>query len=484
MTGLRFTVTRRGREAIVNAESNGTAPVLAHTLGLTDQVFEPDPEMQALPGEHTRLSSIKGGATSPDTIHVTARDDSDATYAVRGLGLYLDDGTLFAVYGQQPVLAEKSSQAVLLLAADLQFADIAATDITFGDTNFDLNIGTEETPGVLELATPAETIDGEDAVRAVHAKGLRALLDLRLGKGAPTDLTRRLIAAATEQAVRDVLKLKSAAFKDDGENNGLDADLLDGNHGEHYLKWENLIGVPASTHIPGQVITFAGTAAPTGTLLCDGSEVLRADYPRLFAAIGVTYGAATDPAKFKLPKVEEDTGIIHTGDPAKVGQSSDGAVISHTHAAETGWGGVHAHGASAGAVGDHAHSAWTDNQGHHGHTGGTAWQGDHQHLTAYAEVGVAYPWGADYGQHMGARGNIDYDNPWPYTSPSGGHAHTYTTDGAGAHGHNIGMNGAGTHSHTISIADGGDHHHGVTVHSVGAARNMPAGIRMLYCIAY
>lgn len=86
--------------------------------------------------------------------------------------------------------------------------------------------------------------------------------------------------------------------------------------------------------------------------------------------------------------------------------------------------------------------------------------------------------------HAGSRGNVDYDNPWPNTSPAGGHSHAYSTDGNGTHAHNIGMNGAGSHSHTINVAGVGDHSHAITVGSTGSARNLPAGIRMLFCIAF
>jgi len=478
MTGLRFIVTRRGREAIVNAEKNGTAPVIAQSVGLTDQVFEAHAELQALPGEHTRLTAIKGGATSADTIHVTARDATDAGYTVRGIGLYLASGTLLAVYGQQSVLAEKSTQAALVLASDLQFADIGAVNIAFGDANFDLNVGTEEKAGVLELATPAETAEGVDTSRAVHSKGLRALLDGRFGVGAPTALAKKLIAAASEQAMRQLLGLKGAALKDEGDGNGLDADLLDGKHGSHYLSWENLTGVPATAYIAGQVITFAGIAAPKGTLLCDGRELLRTEYQRLFAAIGTTYGGNAEGTTFKLPKVDEDSGIIHTGDPAKVGQTSAGAVISHTHSASASAGGGHAHSASAGAVGDHAHSAWTDGQGNHAHTGGTSWQGDHAH----GGVVPSSPAINGYGVYR-ERDNDALPSDGG-TAGAGGHAHSFSTDGAGNHAHNIGMNGAGGHSHTISVAAVGDHAHAITVGSTGSTRNLPAGIRMLYCIAY
>lgn len=36
-------------------------------------------------------------------------------------------------------------------------------------------------------------------------------------------------------------------------------------------------------------------------LLCDGKEVAQASFPELYAYLGDSQGAATDPAKFKLP---------------------------------------------------------------------------------------------------------------------------------------------------------------------------------------
>ncbi|HHA2787009.1 TPA: tail fiber protein [Stenotrophomonas maltophilia] len=263
-----------------------------------------------------------------------------------------------------------------------------------------------------------------------------------------------------------------------------------------------------ANRIPGQVIMFAGKSAPAGTLLCDGSAVSRTTYADLFAAIGTLYGAGDGKTTFNLPKMDEGAVVAHTTKADSVGTPTAGEVIghthtgsaasagAHTHAVTVAAGGAHSHGASASGVGDHAHGAWTDQQGHHAHTGGTSWTGDHQHLTAFAEAGIAYPWGADYGQHPGSRGNADNDNPWPNTSPAGGHSHSFTTDGAGGHAHNIGMNGAGAHSHDISIAQvgdhghtataasGGAHSHTVTVDSTGGSRNLAAGLRMIYCITY
>lgn len=50
----------------------------------------------------------------------------------------------------------------------------------------------------------------------------------------------------------------------------------------------------------GSILDYAGATAPGGWLLCDGSSLLRADYPDLFAVIGTTYGAV-DGTHFTLP---------------------------------------------------------------------------------------------------------------------------------------------------------------------------------------
>jgi len=58
----------------------------------------------------------------------------------------------------------------------------------------------------------------------------------------------------------------------------------------------------------GAVLPFAGSAAPTGFLMCDGSSKVRADYPDLFAAIGTAFGAA-DGSHFNLPDMRGRTAI-------------------------------------------------------------------------------------------------------------------------------------------------------------------------------
>lgn len=58
-------------------------------------------------------------------------------------------------------------------------------------------------------------------------------------------------------------------------------------------------GTPA-----GAVMAFAGSAAPIGWLICDGSAVSRTTYADLFSAIGTTYGAGDGSTTFNLPNLK------------------------------------------------------------------------------------------------------------------------------------------------------------------------------------
>jgi microcystin-dependent protein len=68
-------------------------------------------------------------------------------------------------------------------------------------------------------------------------------------------------------------------------------------------------GTPAFTTInavnpPGAIVMYAATSAPTGYLLCEGSNVSRTTYSDLFAAIGTNYGVGDGSSTFGLPNLE------------------------------------------------------------------------------------------------------------------------------------------------------------------------------------
>ena len=77
----------------------------------------------------------------------------------------------------------------------------------------------------------------------------------------------------------------------------------------------------------GIVMPFAGSVAPNGWLLCDGSAVSRSEYADLFTAIGTTYGAGDGSTTFNVPDLAGRV-VIGVSDNHALG--STGGEASHT----------------------------------------------------------------------------------------------------------------------------------------------------------
>ena len=57
-----------------------------------------------------------------------------------------------------------------------------------------------------------------------------------------------------------------------------------------------IIPYAAGSPMPaGTIVSFAGSAAPTGWSLCDGSELSTTTYAQLYARIGTTWNTCTNP---------------------------------------------------------------------------------------------------------------------------------------------------------------------------------------------
>lgn len=54
----------------------------------------------------------------------------------------------------------------------------------------------------------------------------------------------------------------------------------------------------------GEIKMWAGNTIPEGWLLCDGSEVSKTEYPRLFEAIGSLWGTPSSSSNFLLPNLK------------------------------------------------------------------------------------------------------------------------------------------------------------------------------------
>lgn len=110
----------------------------------------------------------------------------------------------------------------------------------------------------------------------------------------------------------------------------------------------------------GEILCFAGSTSPSSNFqLCDGSSLLRASFPDLFAVIGAIYGAV-DGAHFNVPDLRSQV-IVGVGQAPGLSNYSLGAqggeethtlsaseVPAHTH---TDTGHVHTEGIALPVIG-------------------------------------------------------------------------------------------------------------------------------------
>lgn len=244
MSGLPFILTSTGRARLINPENTGTSGLTISHIGLS--ASDAGVVGGVLQGEIKRLNTFAGQVVADDTIHVTIRDDSADVYSLRAFALYFEDGTLMGWHAQPAVILEKSAQAMLLMSGDIQFQNLDVTTLIFGDSNWTNPVATTTEFGVLRLATNDAALSGVSQVDAVAPAGLLHVLNSRLGAGAPSAFVKGLLGMATAALFRAAIGLGSASLRNEGAGNGLDADLLDGQHGAYYRDWANLTGKPAT----------------------------------------------------------------------------------------------------------------------------------------------------------------------------------------------------------------------------------------------
>ncbi|NBR88073.1 MAG: hypothetical protein EB141_00925 [Verrucomicrobia bacterium] len=159
--------------------------------------------------------------------------------------------------------------------------------------------------------------------------------------------------------------------------------------------------IATSTAVPtGAISQYAGDIAPESWLLCQGQEVLRDQYPALYATISNKYGTPSDSTKFKLPNL---CGRVPVGAGAASGLTTRG--LASTGGSEF--------------LQAHNHTGGSSNSGNHTHRSGTTINGDWVGIsTGYGEGGWAV---ADYPAYNNNVSHI-------YAADGGDHNHTIYTN--------------------------------------------------------
>ncbi|EDI2646740.1 tail fiber protein [Salmonella enterica subsp. enterica serovar Infantis] len=166
-------MTDAGRQELVNANKTGTNKVEIVSVGLGSRYYVTSTSQTNITNEIKRLTTIGGKVVSPDTIHVTAKDDSKDEYVVHTIGLYTNKGTLFAIYSQEQAIINKASSTIALISSDIAIKTLDTKNITFGDIEFINPPATETVVGVARFANEQEIDAGTDDSLAVSAKRLK-----------------------------------------------------------------------------------------------------------------------------------------------------------------------------------------------------------------------------------------------------------------------------------------------------------------------
>lgn len=110
----------------------------------------------------------------------------------------------------------------------------------------------------------------------------------------------------------------------------------------------------------GSVVPFAGTTAPAGWTLCNGSLLSRTTYSDLFTVVGTSYGVGDGSTTFGVPDYRGRVGVGVNASNATI--DARGKNEGQTNLALRSL--VHTHAASALSVGSHSHTYGTLNHVH------------------------------------------------------------------------------------------------------------------------
>lgn len=249
----------------------------------------------------------------------------------------------------------------------------------------------------------------------------------------------------------------------------------------------------------GSVSAFAMKKAPEGWLECDGREVSRTQYRKLFARIGFTFGEGNGDTTFNLPDLRgefirgfdnsshNDSGRIFGSKQVDQMQTHSHKDPGHRHTGKISENGQHDHSkkdasnSSSGFAshsGEHKHYGTIESSGSHGHSATASDNGSHDHgIKASYGVGRS----GEYQAVMyGNCNNTDHDkNGYDFLSrfcsTKGEHSHEVSINYSGSHKHNLIVDSSGNHSHSVVVNPSGTHSHSVSIQSASASLGNPIG---------
>ncbi len=145
MTALIPVITAAGLRAVFRADSEGLQARISH-IAVGDLAYQPNGSETALRREKQRIPIAGGQWVGDFAIHLNALLDGVSEFWIREIGIFLDDGTLLAVWSDPDTpLAYKTTGVPILLAFDLSLQALPpnAITVTAGDIDLTLFFGSE-----------------------------------------------------------------------------------------------------------------------------------------------------------------------------------------------------------------------------------------------------------------------------------------------------------------------------------------------------
>ena len=136
MNNLKPTITEQGLQAVFNASNDGLAARISQ-IGLGDAGYSVAvsnsgrTDQTSLVSEQQKVAVSDGKRISGQQINISFIAEGTASYWVKELGFYLEDGTLFAVWSSpDKALAWKSDSVPLIVGLELVLSALPADSVT------------------------------------------------------------------------------------------------------------------------------------------------------------------------------------------------------------------------------------------------------------------------------------------------------------------------------------------------------------------
>ena len=273
---MNIVLTNAGLQKIINAEQTGTAPVVISQIAFGNGQYTANASQIALQNEIKRLPVISGGTDNNHSIHVAAQDTSSDAYSVYEFGIFLSDGTLFAIYSQTgtPIL-QKTISSVAQFECGIALQGVNVESISFGDVSFSYPYASETNAGIAEIATTAEAQAGTDNTRILTPAGLQQVTATTERKGV-IEIATNAEAQAGSDNTRALTPASLQAVTATESRNGIvelatTAEAQGGTESSHVLTPAALQTVTATQTRRGIVELATNAEAQTGT---DAERVL------------------------------------------------------------------------------------------------------------------------------------------------------------------------------------------------------------------